>query len=73
LLIVTIIIGDATGSQRYSMIFVVASMYIPLILFYFVDVSKGVSQARLFVEPEKYRKVYRDSTELDLMAQDYLN
>ncbi|KAH8551292.1 autophagy-related protein 22-like protein [Umbelopsis sp. PMI_123] len=61
-------VGDATGSQRYSMIFVVASMYIPLILFYFVDVSKGVSQARLFVEPEKYRKVYRDSTELDLMA-----
>ncbi|KAH8551293.1 autophagy-related protein 22-like protein [Umbelopsis sp. PMI_123] len=60
-------VGDATGSQRYAMIFVVATMYIPLILLYFIDVKKGISQARSFTEPGEVKMVYQDSIKVENM------
>lgn len=54
--------------MRYSMIFVAATMYVPLILLYFVDVEKGLSQARLFTEQEKAEQEEQNNMELETKA-----
>jgi hypothetical protein len=54
--------------MRYSMIFVAATMYVPLILLYFLDVEKGLAQARLFTENEKAEEGAKYNMELETKA-----
>ncbi|KAI9288578.1 autophagy-related protein 22-like protein [Umbelopsis sp. AD052] len=63
--LITGAIGDATGQMRYSMIFVAATMYVPLVLLYFLDVDKGLAQARLFTEQEKAEEEAKNTMELE--------
>jgi hypothetical protein len=60
--------GDATGQMRYSMIFVLASMYIPLGLLYFIDVGKGYEEAESFLANEIAEKQAQESMQLDSKA-----
>ncbi|KAJ2956798.1 hypothetical protein NQZ79_g7388 [Umbelopsis isabellina] len=43
---------DVSGTMRYAMIFVVAGLYIPLILLYFIDIDKGIQQAKDVLQQE---------------------
>ncbi|KAG2177345.1 hypothetical protein INT43_008002 [Umbelopsis isabellina] len=46
------VIGDVAGTIRYAMIFVVAGLYLPLILLYFIDIDKGIQQAKDVLQQE---------------------